>query len=665
MWMHRRIWIAGMGSRREHGVQNGCIGSELAIHSGDAAWRQENHQHTRRIGRYARYRSRVAPNPWILSISQKLMRYSLGMKINKIMLGVLVIGVLGVLGGCAGVQDVRVAGAYAGTFERGAVAADHELASQAGAQMLAMGGNAVDAAVAASFTLSVVRPYSCGIGGGGFMVIHLPDDPTHGFVQTTINYRETSPYGKSITSTGLSITGGRYSVAVPGTVAGLLYALEHYGTLDRATVMAPAIAGAYDGFIVDEHFYHAAMGLHEKYIKNPGLQTSHMSMPWKKFALYGRVKVGDRIENPEQAHALELIARDGLEAFTRGEIGQAIVKSLQAKGKRRLRGGAITLDDLAGYAPIEMEPIEATIAGKRFIGMPPPSSGGVTMFETLKIMEAKGHNFADVKQRNQQVHVMIESLKHSFADRARYLADPAFADVPVDMLLDDENIQRLAASIGSSAMPIEDYGTHEPLVEDAGTSHVSVIDPFGGAVAMTETINFEFGSRVGVEEFGFVLNNEMDDFTNPNAKPNGFGLVQSEENMPEVGKRPLSSMSPTIVLDEDGRVIAIAGASGGPKIITSTMQVLLNVLGGMDAGQAVAMPRLHHQWLPDELSFESGYSIYILNVLGNPLRGYGHNIVDRKAKAIGNVQLIVRDPDGNGWQAASDPRKGGRPAGID
>ena len=562
-------------------------------------------------------------------------------------------------------KAVRSADTFHETYSKGAVAADHEVASQAGAQMLAIGGNAVDAAVAASFTLSVVRPYSCGIGGGGFMVIHLPDDPTHGYVHTAINYRETSAQDKSIAAAGFSITGGRYSVAVPGTVAGLLYALEHYGTLDRATVLGPAIAAANDGFLVDEHYHSAAMNLHEKYTDNPGLQDSYLNMPWEKFAMWGRVQIGDRIRNPEQARALELIARDGLSAFTRGEIGQAIVRSLAKSNGRDRYSSPLTLDDLAGYTPIEMEPIEAVIDGKRLIGMPPPSSGGVTMFQTLAIMEAKGHDFDDARLKNDQVHVMIEALKHSFADRARYLADPAFATVDVDALLNEKNIERIAALIGDSALDTEDYGTHEPMGDDAGTSHVSVIDPFGGAVAMTETINFEFGSRVGVEEFGFILNNEMDDFTHPNSKPNGFGLVQSEMNMPEVGKRPLSSMSPTIVLDEDGRVIAVAGASGGPKIITSTMQVLLNAFGGMDAGQAVAMPRLHHQWLPDELRFEPGYSIYILNVLGNPLRGYGHTIVDRKASAIGNVQLILRDPDGKGWQAACDPRKGGRPAGID
>ncbi len=567
---------------------------------------------------------------------------------------VLSLCVVGLVGGCAN-APVRDSDVFFDSFARGAVAADHAVASSAGAQMLARGGNAVDAAVAASFTLSVVRPYSCGIGGGGFMVIHLPDDPTHGQVHTAINYRETSPYDKSVYASGLSMTNGRMSVAVPGTVAGLLYTLEKYGTLDRETVLAPAIAAAVDGFVVDEHYMLAVGGLINKYKMNPGLQSSHMSQPWEKFALWGRVKLGDRIKNPEQARALELIARDGLDAWT-GEIGRAVVKALEYKGR------TMTIEDIASYEVLEMELIETTVAGKRLIGMPPPSSGGVTMFETLAIMEAKGYDFDDASVKNDRVHLVIESLKHAFADRSRYLADPAFAPVPVDAMLDPKNIDRMAGLIDDHGHEPEYYGTHDALVDDDGTSHLSVIDQWGGGVALTETINFEFGSKVGVEEFGFILNNEMDDFTNPNAQPNGFGLVQSGRNMPEVGKRPLSSMSPTIMLDQDGNILAIAGASGGPRIITGTMQVLLNVMAGMDAGQAVAAPRLHHQWMPNEVLFEEGYSVYILNVFGNPLRGYEQKLGRRDA-TVGNVQVIMRSKDG--WEAASDPRKGGRPSGID
>ena len=503
------------------------------------------------------------------------------------------------------------------------------------------------------------------------MVIHLPDDPTHGYVHAAINYRETSPYNADVPASGASMRNGRYSVAVPGTVAGLLYALENFGTLDREAVIAPAIQAAETGFVVDDHYMGAAKNMMEMYTKNAANRDSYMSMPWEKFALWGRVKVGDRIKNPEQARALRLIARDGLDAFTAGEIGQAIVETLAPDRITKRQPEAITLEDLAAYTPTVQEPIETEIAGLRLIGMPPPSSGGVTMFEALEIMEASGYDFSSSKQTTDRVVLMIESLKHAFADRSRYLADPAFTDVPVDALLDPENIARIAQSIDGRHHDPETYGTFiagsdgtQPLPDDDGTSHVCVIDPFGGGVAMTETINHEFGSRVGVREFGFVLNNEMDDFTNPRKKSNGFGLVQSDRNEPEVGKRPLSSMSPTIVLDSEGRVFAIAGASGGPRIITGTMQTLLNAMAGMDAGAAVARPRLHHQWMPFETLFEEMYNNQVLNVLADGMRGYGQVIGSTDA-VVGNVQLIVRDSDGVGWQAASDPRKGGRPSGID
>lgn len=564
----------------------------------------------------------------------------------------------------------RDADLFFDTFAKAAVAADHPDASAAGAQMLAQGGNAVDAAVAASFTLSVVRPYSCGIGGGGFMVIYLPNDPTHGRVLTTINYRETSPANADRYRSGLSMKNGRYAVAVPGTVAGLLHALENYGTLDRATVLQPAIDAAMEGFVVDQHYLNAANGIIERYHKNPGLKESEMGMPWKKFTLWGQVKLGDRIRNPEQARALGLIAQDGLGAFTRGAIGQAIVDTLTVEPITKRTPIPITLEDLAGYEPIEMQPIEAVINGKRLIGMPPPSSGGVTMFEALEIMEALGYDFESTERNTDNVVMLIESLKHAFADRSRYLADPMFTEVPVDKLLRQDNIQELASKLNLHGQKPDFYGTRlnddqsAPIEDDGGTSHVSVIDPFGGAVAMTETINLEFGSLIGVEEFGFCLNNEMDDFTNPRkvGKGNAFGLVQSERNIPEKGKRPLSSMSPTIVLDKEGKVFAIAGASGGPRIITGTMQVLLNVMGGMDAGEAVARPRLHNQWLPDQTDFETGFYVNVLNVLRTPLRGYGQ-VIGSEDAVVGNVQVIVRDEEG--WQAASDPRKGGRPSGID
>lgn len=564
----------------------------------------------------------------------------------------------GVLVGCGnqrGLHSAQTVPLSQGTFARGAVAADQPQASLAGAQMLELGGNAVDAAVAASFTLSVVRPYSCGIGGGGFMVIHLPDDPTHGFVSTAINYRETSYVdGEYYERTGKSSTIGGAAVAVPGTVAGLLYALENYGTLDRETVLAPAMEIARDGFQIDDHYLQAALKLIDRFNDNPSWKDQYPLL-WDKYLGGGVVHEDDRIRNIEQYNAFSLIAQSGRRGFTSGPMGDAIVKAIT------LAGGEITLEDLDGYEPNEYEPLISDMNGHRFIAMPPPSSGGVTMIETLKILEALNYDFDGHELgNNEATHQLVEALKHAFADRSAYLADPEFVDLPIDKLLSEGIIQERAQMITQGVHKPAYYGTPNLLPVDGGTSHVSVVDPFGGAVACTETINLEFGSLVGVNEYGFMLNNEMDDFTTVRGQPNAFGLIQSDRNLPAPGKRPLSSMSPTIVLDENGRVFAVAGASGGPRIITGTLETLLNALAGQNAGDAVAFPRIHHQWLPDVLYAETGI---VQDMRARAGDGRWNLVVE--ANSVGNVQLIIRNPKGGGWQAASDPRKGGRPAGID
>lgn len=567
------------------------------------------------------------------------------MKTHAGMLCALVLLVLAQVGCSSG---GRLASGYAGQFEHGAVAADHPLASAAGAAMLARGGNAVDAAVAASFTLSVVRPYSCGIGGGGFMIVRLPDDPTHGRVLTAINYRETSPVGPDFyqTSDASSTTGGA-AVAIPGTVAGLVYALEHYGTLSLPTVMEPALRAAWDGFVVDDHYATMAGALTARFEGHPEYKD-RFPLVWHKFLDEGRIRVGDRIKNEEQHWALSLVAAMGRDAFRRGAMGDAMERAVHDAG------GVLTVEDLLAYEPSEVEPLVATVDGLTFVCMPPPSSGGVTIVETLEILGAVGVDIRDPIDTDDERHLLVEALKHAFADRSRWLADPAFAPAPVERLLNPANIERIAGLIDDRAHESRAYGTHDALPEDAGTSHVSVVDRWGGAVACTETINLEFGSLVGVDEFGFVLNNEMDDFTTRRGLANAFGLSQSDRNLPERGKRPLSSMSPTIVLDDAG-VVAVCGASGGPRIITGTLQTLLNAIAGMSAGDAVAAPRLHHQWQPDRVQLEPGASAW-----GEGLMARGHAVGERRD--VGNVQLIRRAP-GGGWQAASDPRKGGRPAG--
>ena len=331
-------------------------------------------------------------------------------------------------------------------------------------------------------------------------------------------------------------------------------------------------------------------------------------------------------------------------------------------------GGVLTLADLRGYRVREAEPLRFNFAVWTVLGMPPPSSGGLAMAQALTVFELCGGAYelrAEERWTPRTAHLFVESLRHAFADRARFLGDPAFVDVPTARLLHTDNLARMAGLIepGTRIAPT-DCGTPDPAagaapVDDGGTSHVSAVDQWGGAAACTETINLEFGSLLAVPEFGFCLNNEMDDFLTLRGQANAFGLMQSERNLPAPGKRPLSSMSPTIVLDEAGQVVAIAGASGGPRIITGTTQALLGVLVlRRTAGEAVAAPRLHHQWSPDALSIERAWSD--ADALRAGLAARGHTVRDIQSDGV--VQLIARDRAG-GWHAASDPRKGGKPAG--
>lgn len=562
-----------------------------------------------------------------------------------------------------------IASGHAGRFARGAVAADHELASAAGAEMLARGGNAVDAAVAASFALSVVRPYSCGIGGGGFLVVHLPADPVRGRVSTAINYREVAPaavdaaFYERDADRRASVEGGK-AVGVPGTVAGLLHALERYGTLDRATVLAPAIRYARDGFVADADYARTAKDLAARFDQRPELK-SRFAFVWERFLQRGLADVGSLVRLPEQADALERIAALGAPGFYEGPVAEAIVRAATRDG------GTLTLADLRACRAQEVEPLRFGFAVWTFLGMPPPSSGGLAMAQALGVFELCGGAYelhAEERWTGRTAHLFVESLRHAFADRARWLGDPAFVDVPRARLLHVENLARMAGLIDPGArLDPRDCGTadHAPAAnpaDDGGTSHLCAVDQWGGAAACTETINLEFGSLLAVPEFGFCLNNEMDDFLTRRGEANAFGLTQSERNLPAPGKRPLSSMSPTIVLDEAGQVVAVAGASGGPRIITGTTQALLGALVlKRGAGEAVASPRLHHQWSPDRVGMERAWA----DAPGGAavragLESRGHEV--RDIDGVGVVQLVARDRAG-GWQAASDPRKGGRPAG--
>jgi gamma-glutamyltranspeptidase/glutathione hydrolase len=569
---------------------------------------------------------------------------------------------------CAGSgQPATPPAPWSRAFERGAVAADHAIASEAGAEMLRRGGNAVDAAVAASFALSVVRPFSCGIGGGGFMVIVLRSAEGAPARRVALNYREMAPaavgpdFFQKDSDPDASKFGGK-ACAVPGTVAGLLYALERYGTLDPRAVLAPAIAAAEKGFTVDKAYAGAAKEIAANLAKHPEWKE-RFTFVWERFLRRGEVKAGDLIRLPEQAEALRLIARDGAEAFYRGPIARAIAASVARDG------GPMTLQDLAGYRLVETSPLETSFLGRTVLTMPPPSSGGLAMaqlFGLLELLDVK--RFAgEAEPPGAYVHLVTECFKHAFADRAAWLGDPQFVPggVPVSRLTSDVYLRELAGRFDPSRTQAPGaYGSrpeNAAPARDAGTSHLCAVDDRGNAVACTETINLEFGSLLAVDGFGFCLNNEMDDFTTRRGAANAFGLIQSERNLPQPGKRPLSSMSPTIVLGTDGRPALVAGASGGPRIITATTLTLLNaMLLRTDAGAAVQHGRFHHQWMPDKLLLEPALEGQSPALKGE-LEARGHVVETDRNRAT--VQLLLRVRNPNGWNAACDPRKGGIPAG--
>ncbi len=556
-------------------------------------------------------------------------------------------------------------------FRRAAVAADHRLASDAGLEILKAGGNAVDAAVATSFALSVVRPYSCGIGGGGFMVIRLKDHPKAGFVSTTINYREWGiakarpDYFENVEDPDAATHGGK-AVCVPGHVAGLLVALEKYGTMSREQVLAPAIRLAERGYDADAHYVASSKEVIEWIEKDP-TRAERFPYLWDRLLYQGKVKEGDRIDLHEQARVLRKIVEEGADGFYKGEVAQAIVNAVQRDG------GEMTLEDLAGYTVEERVPLQTVFGGNTVLTMPPPSSGGIVLAQVLGMLEVRKHDLDNIARRMPEegggpgsaayIHLVAEASKHAFADRARWMGDPNFVKVPVKTLLSDAYIDERARAIDlGHTKDIDSYGTATPLPDDAGTSHLCVVDEQGNAVSCTETINLVFGSLVPVPEFGFILNDEMDDFLARAGKPNAFGLDHADLNRPAPRKRPLSSMTPTIVLKGDDIAhadpILLAGGSGGPRIISGTIQAVLNVLVfNMSAAEAVGRPRFHHQWHPDVLELEEQLAG---GEVEKSLQALGHHT--KRRDRIAAVQIIRAVRGGLG--AASDPRKGGVPAGY-
>lgn len=536
------------------------------------------------------------------------------------------------------------------------VAADHRAASKAGAEILAAGGNVVDAAVATSFALSVVRPSSCGIGGGGFMVIW--DAKTH--TGTAIDYRERAPkaatremfQGKEDRPNSSQI--GARAAGVPGTVAGLCFAHNRYGRLPLNKVLAPAIRLAYQGVAIDQHDIEAQQEILRQFKEHPDYAKRFATLH-QKYLNGGKTwKLEDRFCSP-QLEVLKRIAELGPTGFYAGPVADALLKTIRGGG------GIWTIDDLQEMDAVNRTPLTSDYRDVRIVTMPPPSSGGVALIETLNIFTAYenahpgqqlnllGHN------RTASIHLVTEALKHAFADRAEFLGDTDQVSVPVERLISHKYAKALAQRIDDQqTKPRKEYGRFLAS-EDGGTSHFSILDSEGNAVACTETINTLFGSLVVEPKYGIVLNNEMDDFAAVPGEPNVFGLLQSEANAIAPGKKPLSSMTPTIIV-RDGRAVHVVGGSGGPRIISSTLQVILNLLRHkMPTQQAVAAPRFHHQWVPETLFLEEP----LPRRFSAKLEQLGHQV-----KLRNNLAAVqAASADSSGLHAASDPRKGGRPAG--
>lgn len=543
-------------------------------------------------------------------------------------------------------------------YEKIAIAADHPAASQAGLEVHRAGGNVVDVAAAVGFALSVVRPESSGLGGGGFMVIWDAEQQR----AVTIDYRERAPAAATrdmfLDEDGQPIPElsrqGHLAAAVPHHVAGLCHAVQKYGRLDVKAVIAPAIRLAEEGVVLDAHSAEIRRETLQEFSDDPTLREKFAPF-YRLYLNSGETQIaGDRIRSP-QAPLLRRIAEQGAKGFYEGPAAEALV----AEMKRH--NGLIRLDDLKKARPTERDPLEAPFAGGTIITMPPPSSGGVALIETLNILDAYEQVHPELSDELHRVdsityrHALAEAMKHAFADRATFLGDPDYVEVPTENLVAASYAKTLAAEIDpGKTRPIEEYGRTLPVI-DAGTTHFSVIDAGGNAVACTETINLGFGSYVVVPETGLLLNNEMDDFAAKPGLPNAFGLIQSENAAIGPGRRPLSSMTPTIYV-RDGKAVLAVGASGGPRIITATTQVFLNAIRfGMSPQAAIDAPRQHHQWLPNKLLLEPP----LWKSSGDGLREHGHDV--QRASSLAASQLTTREDDG--LRAASDPRKGGKPAG--
>jgi len=526
----------------------------------------------------------------------------------------------------------------------GMVSSQRTLSSQIGAEILRQGGNAVDAAVATGISLAVTLPRAGNLGGGGFMLIYLKEQGK----TIAIDYREMAP-AAAHRDMFLDENGNvdnqkarfsHQSSGVPGTIAGLAHALKEYGTMSWKEVVAPSIRLAEEGILVTYDLAENLKSRHKWLTANAATAKAYYKangIPYEP---------GEILVQPDLAWSLKQLAKFGPDAFYHGEIAKKIAAEMQAND------GLITLDDLANFKVAERDPIRTGYRGYEVVSMPPTSSGGVHVIQMLNILEhfplsEMGYGSAD------SIHAIAESMKFAYADRSEYLGDPDHFDVPIEGLTSKEYGKVLANKINlSKAIPAREIKPGGPApYESPDTTHFSVMDAFGNAVSNTYTLNFSFGSGIVIPGTGILMNNEMDDFSSKPGTPNGFGLIGGEANAIAPTKRPLSSMTPTMIF-KDNRPYVVTGSPGGSRIITTVLQVLVNVMDHeMNIAEAVNTPRIHHQWLPDRLELEPGFSPDTIKLL----EAKGQNV--SQGRTMGSVQAIMAE--GGMFYGVSDPRRPG------
>lgn len=563
-------------------------------------------------------------------------------------------GIVGAL--CLGLSTAmpvmaQEAAIYSGTdrvhpvyAHNGMVSAQEAVAAQVGLDILEAGGNAIDAGVAVAFALAVTLPRAGNIGGGGFMIVHDAESGQ----SKAIDYREMAP-ATADRDMFLDAEGNadseksRYSglaSGVPGTVAGMQLALEEYGTMSLAEVIEPALALARDGIVVTPGLADSLKALEGRLKAWPASESIFFKQDGSFY------EPGDKLIQADLAETLQSIADHGVDGFYKGEVAEKIAAAVQAAG------GRITPEDMADYHAVLRDPVRGTYRGYEIVSMPPPSSGGAHVVQILNILEGYpidylGHNSAAT------IHLMAEAMKRAYADRSEYLGDSDFVDVPLEAITSKDYAAEIRKSISPyTATPSSTIkpGNLAPY-ESNETTHFSIVDQWGNAVSNTYTINFSYGSGMVADGTGVLMNNEMDDFAAKPGVPNAYGLIGGDANAVEPGKRPLSSMTPTLVM-KDGEVFMVTGSPGGSRIITTTLQVIMNVIDhGMNIAEATVAPRIHHQWLPDQIRIEEGISPDTIALLEQR----GHEVSEQEV--MGSTQSILVDKDAGLLFGASDPRR--------